>query len=204
MKVKPWTFEQVRLLRELYPHKRTADIVGAVGRSVHSIYRKASQIDIHKTQEFMSSEASGHFVKGSQNGARSQFQKGGVSWNKGMKGLQIGGVQTQFKHGNRPLNYLPVGSEVIRTDGYKKTKVGDPNKWVLTHRLVWNQAGNELPVHPEILRFKDGNKLNCTIENLDVSSKKELMAANSVQTLPDDLRKVIHLHGVLTRTINGK
>jgi hypothetical protein len=204
MKGKPWTPEQVRILRDLYPHKRTVDIVDAVGHPVNSIYQKAAQIDIHKTQEFMNSEACGQFVKGKQNGARSQFAKGGIPWNKGMKGLQIGGESTKFKKGNTPLNHKPVGTVVIRADGYSKTKIAEPNVWELTHRVVWMQEGRELPAHPAVIRFKDGNPQNCGIENLEVSSKIAMMAANSVQVLPTNLRRAIHLHGVLIRKINGK
>lgn len=83
----PWTHEQIRLLHELYPHNRTADIVEAVGHPVDSIYHKVGSLGICKTAEFMDSEASGHFVKGKQSGAKTQFAKGGTPWNKGMKGV---------------------------------------------------------------------------------------------------------------------
>lgn len=203
MKGNPWTPEQIRLLRELYPHKRTVDIVEAVGHPVNSIYPKVALLGIRKTAEFMKSDACGHFVKGSQNGARSQFAKGGIPWNKGMKGLLIGGQETQFRKGNIPRNHKPIGTVVIRTDGYSQTKIAEPNVWQLTHYLTWEQAGNETPVYPVVLRFKDKNPLNCTIDNLELSSKSEMMTKNSVQTLPSDLRKAIQLHGVLIRAING-
>ena len=204
MKGNPWTPAQREALHRRYPHERTADIVDEVGHSADTIYKEVSRLGIRKTAEFMKSEASGHFVKGGQNGARSQFAKGGIPWNKGMKGLQIGGEATQFKKGNTPRNHKPVGTIIIRADGYSQTKIAEPNKWQLTHHLTWEKAGNEPPKHPQVLRFKDGNQLNCTIENLELSSKVEMMAKNSVQTLPKELRKVIHLHGVLMRTINGK
>jgi len=204
MKGNPWTPAQIKLLCELYPHKRTAEVAIAVGHPASSIYHKVGkkQLNICKTAEFMKSEASGRLLDGTK-GIGNRFQKGHKTWNKGMKGLQIGGEETQFKKGNSPRNRKPVGTVVIRTDGYMQTKIAEPNVWKLTHHLVWEQAGNTPPVHPFVLRFKDGNQQNCTIENLELSSKVEMMEKNSVQTLPPDLRKAIHLHGVLIRTING-
>jgi len=198
-----WTPAQIKLLCELYPHKRTAEVAVAVGHPASSIYHKAAQLGITKTTEFIKSEASGRLLDGTK-GIGNRFQKGHKTWNKGMKGLQIGGVETRFAKGHKPRNHKPVGTVVIRTDGYMQTKIAEPNVWKLTHHLVWEQAGNTPPVHPFVLRFKDGNQQNCTIENLELSSKVEMMEKNSVQTLPPDLRKAIQLHGVLLRRINGR
>ena len=199
----PWTPAQLKALRKRYPHERTTDIVEEVGHPITSIYHKVAQLGITKTAEFMKSEASGRVGTNSNCGVGNRFQKGHKTWNKGMKGLQIGGIETRFAKGHTPRNHKPVGTVVIRADGYMQTKIAEPNVWQLTHHLTWESAGNELPKHPQVLRFKDGNQLNCTIENLELSSKVEMMAKNSVQTLPTELRKVIHLHGVLLRTING-
>ena len=197
-----WTPAQIKALRKRYPNERTADIVEEVGHPIVSIYHKAAKLGIKKTAEFIKSEASGRLVGGTK-GIGNRFQKGHKTWNKGMKGLQIGGVETRFAKGHKPRNHKPVGTVVIRTDGYMQTKIAEPNVWKLTHHLVWEQAGNTPPVHPFVLRFKDGNQQNCTIENLELSSKVEMMEKNSVQTLPPDLRKAIQLHGVLLRRING-
>lgn len=200
----PWTPDQLRALRKRYPHERTANIVDEAGHSVGSCHQKAAALGLRKTDRFMQGDATGRLGSGNNKGVSTRFAKGHATWNKGMKGLQIGGEETQFKKGNTPRNHKPVGTVVIRTDGYMQTKTAEPNVWELTHRLTWRLAGNEPPVYPIVLRFKDGNPLNCTIENLELSSKVEMMAANSVQTLPENLRKVIHLHGVLRRKINGK
>ena len=202
MKGNPWTPAQIKALRKRYPHERTADIVEEVGHPITSIYHKVAQLGITKTAEFMKSESSGRLVDGTK-GIGNRFQKGHKTWNKGMKGLQIGGEETRFTKWHKPRNHKPVGTVLIRADGYSKTKIAEPNVWRLTHHLVWEQAGNTPPVHPVVLRFKDGNQQNCTIENLELSSKVEMMEKNSVQTLPPDLRKAIHLHGVLIRKING-
>lgn len=198
---RPWTSGQLEILRKIYPNTRTSDMVEMVEHPVESIWRKANSIGLRKSPEFLSSEISGRLV--GKTGIESRFQKGHATWNKGMKGLKIGGEETQFKKGNIPRNHKPVGTVVIRTDGYSQTKIAEPNVWELTHRLIWRLAGNDMPVYPEVLRFKDRNPLNCTIENLELSSKVEMMEKNSVQTLPPDLRKAIHLHGVLIRKING-
>lgn len=70
----------------------------------------------------MKSEASGRLLDGTK-GIGNRFQKGHKAWNKGMKGLQIGGVETRFAKGHKPRNHKPVGTVVIRTDGYMQTKL---------------------------------------------------------------------------------
>ena len=55
--------------------------------------------------------------------------------------------RTSFKKGNRPKNYLPVGSESIDVDGYVKVKIQDPSKWELKHRIIWSERFGEVPDH---------------------------------------------------------
>lgn len=67
-------------------------------------------------------------------GLKTRFQKGLIPWNKGKKGISYPGMEgTQFKKGQIPVNYRPVGSERINVYGYIEVKIADPNKWRLKH-----------------------------------------------------------------------
>lgn len=64
---------------------------------------------------------------GLNSGLDGRFNSGHTPFNKGKKGLG-GWEPTQFKKGNKPWNYLPVGPERVNGDGYVDTKIADPNK----------------------------------------------------------------------------
>lgn len=83
-------------------------------------------------------------------------------------------------------NTLPVGHESVH-DGYVWVKVADnvndckhrrmPNKlhdpnWMRKDYLVWTQAGNRFPAKSELLIHLDGDRLNCEIYNLYLTTRK--------------------------------
>ncbi len=111
---------------------------------------------------------------------KGRFKKGHISWNKGIKGLTIGGVQTQFKPGNEPHNTKHNGAISIRKDKsgrpYKYIRISKGN-WELLHRFVWKKHNGEIPKGMLVV-FKDGNSLNCSIDNLELISRKENMQRN--------------------------
>lgn len=106
-----------------------------------------------------------------------QFKKGMTPWNKGMKGIHIGGKQTQFKKGQKGWNYKPVGSERINTDGYVEIKVADPGKWKGKHILLWEEANGPIP-KGHVVIFADGDKSNVVLDNLLLVSRRELAILN--------------------------
>ncbi len=109
--------------------------------------------------------------------ARNHWKKGHKPWNKGKKGLNIGGKQTQFKKGNRPQTWVPVGTEVVDPDGYAKVKVANPNKWEYKHRMAWEKHNGPIP-RGHVVIFGDGNKSNLNIDNLLLVSRKQLVRLN--------------------------
>lgn len=107
------------------------------------------------------------------NGLKGCFKKGNVPHNKGRKGICASGCEKSwFKSGNIPANHRSVGSERVTRDGYIEIKIEEPNKWQLKHRFVWEKVNGKIPKGKNI-RFLDGDKLNCNIENLTVVSKAE-------------------------------
>lgn len=104
-------------------------------------------------------------------GLTGRFEKGIIPFNKGKKMPTVGRMaETQFKKGQQPANYKPVGSERIDSkDGYILVKVRDdgtwPERWRLKHRVLWESVHGPIPKGHRLI-FLDGNKLKVTIENL--------------------------------------
>ncbi|HEL1992449.1 HNH endonuclease signature motif containing protein [Streptococcus suis] len=113
---------------------------------------------------------------GLKSGLTGHFEKGQIPHNKGKKypGMRNSG---QFKKGNRPANYLPVGTVNYTTDGYPKIKVADPDKWEYLHRQTWEKHHGLVPDGHSVV-FLDGDKTNWDISNLACLSKNEIVRMN--------------------------
>ena len=110
-------------------------------------------------------------------GTGGYFKKGSIPWNKGTKGLTKAN-KTSFKKGTIPPNQVPIGTESITKGGYIKVKVGEPNKWKLKQRYIYEQHYGEIPNNYNII-FADGNKMNFDIDNLIAVSKSEMLILNN-------------------------
>ena len=110
-------------------------------------------------------------------GLTGRFEKGRIPFNKGKKFPNRPRNSGQFKKGNKPPNYLPVGTINFTTDGYPKEKIADPNKWVLKHRKVWEDNFGPIPEGYSVC-FLDGDKTNYDISNLILLSNEELARMN--------------------------
>ncbi len=113
-------------------------------------------------------------------GLKGYFKKGHVPFNKGMKGLNIGGEETQYKPGHKPANWVPVGSERVNADGYVDIKIQDgklQKNWKSKHIIIWEEAYGPVP-EGHVVIFADGDKLNITLENLLLISRRELAVMN--------------------------
>jgi len=91
----------------------------------------------------------------------------------------------QFKKGNKPRNYVPVGTINCTTDGYPKIKVADPNVWELLHRKTWIEHNGSIPKGHSIV-FLDGDKSNYDISNLACLSKNEVVRMNQNKLFTSD------------------
>lgn len=137
---------------------------------------------------------------------KSHFKKGLIPWNKGMKGYLPGGRnhETRFIKGSIPKNHRPVGSIRTNVHGYLEIKIEEGiHKWRLLHREIWKQHHGSYPPKGSAIVFKDGNKENCQIDNMQLLTRKQLMQRNIVHNLPETIKNVIALKTRLTRLING-
>lgn len=124
-----------------------------------------------------------------QSGRTGHYVKGTPPWNTGTKGMKTGSC-TSFKKGHRPKNWCPIGTERYTTkDKFIKVKTGEPNIWTMKHHLVWESVNGKIP-NGMVLIFKDGNRENCNIDNLDLVSRAMLAQYNRhrVNDLPDELK----------------
>ncbi len=111
---------------------------------------------------------------------RGQFEKGHIPWNKGIKGLHHS-PSTEFKAGHLPANtkyngYLSLRKKSKKDEKYYYIRISQA-KWVLYQRYLWEQKYGVIP-EGMLIAFKDGDSLNCKIENLEMISKIENMKRN--------------------------
>jgi hypothetical protein len=101
----------------------------------------------------------------------------------------------------------PIGSTRTQKGGYlqrKISKTGNEHQdWVGLHVLLWQEAHGPIPAN-HCLRFKDGNSQHVELENLELVSRGENMARNSIQRFPPELIKTIRLACRLRRKIKEK
>ena len=117
-------------------------------------------------------------------GTGGYFKKGSTPWNKGLKGY-MGANKTSFKKGTIPPNQVPIGTESIAKGGYIKVKVGEPNKWKLKQRYIYEQHYGEIPNNYNVI-FADKNIRNFDINNLVLVSKAEMLILNNNKLIFED------------------
>jgi hypothetical protein len=191
---KYWTPKETRVLIKIYADTITADLAKQFNCTVKQIYNKAKRLDLSKSEHYLQNYGG----RITETNIATQFKKGHKSWNKGLKGLQMGGAQTQFKAGGLPHNTKPIGYRSTR-DGYLVEKTDKGFEFV--HWLLWRQHHGEIPKGLFVV-FKDRNRLNVCIDNLELIDRSENMRRNHIQNLPAELRAVIHIKKQITRKIN--
>ena len=191
---------------DLYPHHSTKYIAELLGVSITKVYNTAWAANVKKSAEYMLTPESGRIIEPS---VANQFKPGHTPHNKGK---QISAeiyekvAPTMFKKGNKPHNTKPNGTINVRADTqgrlYQYIKIKDC-QWELLQRHVWTQANGEIPPGSVVI-FLDGNYLNCELNNLQVISRRENMARNTIQRYPAELQEVMKLTSKLKRKTNGK
>ena len=176
------TPEVTRLLNEKFGTNYTKTQIGGVrkrlGLPVGEIYDVANEMNqkfgLSLTEKQIKSYRRNNNL---HSGLTGRFEKGQTPHNKGKKYPNMPKNSGQFKKGNRPPNYVPVGTINYTTDGYPKEKIGEPNRWVLKHRKVWEDHHGPIPKGYSVC-FLDRNKTNYDISNLILLSNEELARMN--------------------------
>lgn len=203
-----WTPEEEEVVRRRYPDERTDELAEFLGRDLGQVYRKARLLGVSKSAAYMASPNASRIRKGDEIGKASRFPKGHVPANKGIKGVSYPGmVATQFKKGSKPGNYKPVGSERLSKDGYLQRKLTDtgypPRDWVPVHHIIWREAGRDIPKGFR-LTFKDGNKKNIVLSNLQLVSVADMMRRNTIHNYGPEITELTLLRARIARQIKRR
>lgn len=189
-----WTSADEQRLRDLYGHLPASTIASELGRSKSAIKNRVNALKL---------------TKGENSGC---FPQGHAPWNKDTN-YTAGGrsPETRFKPGHRGGKaaqlYRPIGSERISKDGYLERKINDDlpfqKRWRAVHILNWEAINGPLPVGHAVV-FRDGNKQNFALDNLELVSRADLMRRNSVHNYGPEIARIHQLQGAIARQINKR
>lgn len=180
-----YTPEQMQFIRDNYTGRSVAELT-TMFNSTFGTDRTWQQIKtfVHN--------------RGIVSGRTGQFEKGSVSWNKGVKGY-MGANATSFKKGDIPPNQQPMWTERIGKDGYIEMKVpernphtGHSSRFKHKHLWLWEQANGPLPKGHCVI-FVDGDYRNFDLANLMLVTRVVLLHMNlhHYKEAPADLKPSI-------------
>lgn len=208
-----WTRADDAALRRIFPDTPTATVARQLCRTIGAVAGRAKFLGVNKSAAYLASPHACRLRRGDHVGARFRYQPGHVPANKGLRrpGYSRGRGrmrETQFKKGVPSGNTMPIGSTRL-CDGYIYVKVAAvPNvpymvNWLPLHIIEWERVNGRLPAGHALV-FRNGDRTDVRLENLECITRRELMARNSVHTLPKALKQTVQLLGALNRQIRRR
>ena len=88
-----------------------------------------------------------------------------------------------------------------KSNGYGSVLVSVDFGVDYVHRASYREFIGEIPPGMFVV-FKDKNRQNICIENLEVIDRVEHIRRNHIQNLPQELKEVVHIKKSITRKIN--
>ncbi len=205
-----WTAAEVAHLRATYADTLTATIALDLGRSVSKVYAKAADLGLRKSDAYLASPDACRLRRGDNVGIACRFQKGHVPANKGLRRPGWGPEPMRrncFKPGQWPINRDPgfyvLGALRANTDGYIEMRISlelGAHGWRALHRILWEDAHGPIPPG-HVVRFKNGDTLDCELANLELISRADLARRNSIHNLPQSLKSAIMALGQFKRRV---
>jgi hypothetical protein len=174
MKCKHYCPEEIAIIKKYYEvigAKKTAEVLRQAGfdRTWKAVGNKAFYMGL-KSPLYQAPNPGG-------------FKKGHVPANKGkkmQKEVYEKAKPTMFTAGHKPHNTKRKGDISIRIKKsgrpYKYIKISDGH-WELLHRHLWKKQHGSIP-RKHVLIFKDGDSLNCSLDNLQLITMAENMQRN--------------------------
>ena len=170
-----------QFIRENYLKKPIKRIASELGRSAYGVFNFMKSEELKVPHEIVE-----------QRKKNSQFSKGNVSHNKGLKQTDYMSAkaiektkETRFKKGNKPHNTNYNGHERISKDGYIEIRVSEGN-YQLKHRVEWEKLNGPIP-EGEILVCLSEAKSNTAPSNWELISREENMLRNSRHDFPKEV-----------------
>lgn len=198
---RPYSFSEDCYLVKNLEHKSQKQIAIDLGRSCTTVGIRCKTLGLETLTR--------------RNALKSYIKKGQTPPNKGKKQSEYMSPEaiektkaTRFKKEQLPKQTLPVWSEVKRKrkNGreYIMIKVPGNTKLVYKHIWMWESFHNKkLPAGFNVV-FKNGNPLDCVIENLECVSDATLMKRNTIHNYPEELKKAIRLSSKISKKIKQK
>ena len=204
------TRQQVQEIIRLYPDRPASMIAKQFGKPVNHIYKTVYRHGVRKSKAFRNSSLSGRIQKGQRLSPDTEFKKGFIPKTKGRKLADTckskealeKSISTRWKKGNKPYSTKYDGAISVRRmygTSYKMIRISE-NNWEFLHRHLWKKHYGDIPQRYNVV-FKDGNTLNCVIENLECISNKELLHRNRIHNLPQEIKDLVYMKASLTKAI---
>ena len=216
-----WTRKERALLRKLYATTPTQGIAKQLGVRESQVWQQAAKLGLHKDLELIREMARERTARPDHPSVAFRFPKGHVPANKGQRrpGWSAGRMrETQFKPGERSgfaeRNWKPVGAVVADPEGFLRVKIReringlpagwDKSIWPLLHHRTWELHHGPIPPGHKVV-FRDGDRANCVIENLELLSDAELMRRNTIHNrYPKEVVNTIMLLGAVKRRLRER
>lgn len=206
-----WTELECAILRAGYPNLPNSQIAKDMRLSERVIRHKAAKLKLRKSPEFMAKVRKEASAKQKE----TRFKPGQKAWNKGTRFIAGGrATETQFKMGQRPINYVPVGGYRLKDyrngNFYWEKKISDIpgaryKNWKMVSHIVWEEAHGPIP-KGNIIAFKEGMKTNkleeITVDRLECITRKENAQRNNPWRKDRELGQLYQLKGAIKRQIN--
>lgn len=185
-KPKLFSDEIISFARNVYDDISRSELTQKINDKFKTAYT-VNQVVAMCKRERLSSGRTGHFSVGHK------------TWNSGTKGVVKPNSGT-IQKGAIPPNLRDFGSErICKKDGYILVKIdvknphtGFKGRFVHKHRYIWEINNGPIP-EGMVVSFKDGNKLNCFIGNLELLNRETLAVMNKAQVskAPEELRPTL-------------
>lgn len=179
-----WSGLEDDLLRAAYGHLTNRELVAVFRRTEAAIKRRAFDLRVMRTKTR----------------ATTRRQRRDLLRHPNWNGWQKGHV---------PHTWVPIGTEVTDSLGYRKRKVREGAKPAIhnfrfVHVLLWEKHHGPAPEGHAVV-FRNGDKTDIRIENLECISRRELMRRNTRwNRYPEEVNELITTRARLTRRISNR
>lgn len=182
-----FTEEQVSFLKVNYPVMSRKELTRALNESFKSDFKLSQVVAFLKNKK----------IKSTRDG---RFQIGSTPWNTGTKGV-CKKNSGSFLPGREPSNLKKYGDERVDSDGYRLIKCQERNPYTNAigfyrhlQVVVWEEAYGPVP-EGKIVCFKNGDRRNCEIDNLELRSRAEQLALNQhgYREAPKELKPTVRM-----------